>query len=73
MIFGQPVKRIVDEEVADDSAVRTIEVDALAPRRTVPIGKKLRRIRPEIISLRTKMVVDDIQQNHDSAVMSALN
>src|SRR5271170_4384534 len=73
MIFSQPVERIVDEEITDHSAFWTIEVDAVSPRRGVSIGKELWRVRPEVISLGAKMVVDHIQQNHDAALMSALN
>ena len=41
MIFGQPVERIVNEEIADDSTLGAIEVDAVSPRSTVSIGKEL--------------------------------
>src|SRR5579863_2675715 len=44
MIFSQPVERIVDEEITDHSAFWTIEVDAVSPRRAVPIGKELWRV-----------------------------
>src|SRR5208282_1067760 len=71
MIFGQPIEGIMDKEVPDDLAFRAIEVDAVAPGSTVPIGKELWRVRTEIISFRAKMVVDNIQQNHHSAVMGA--
>ena len=32
VIFGQPVQGIVDEEVADDTAFGSIEIDAVCPR-----------------------------------------
>ncbi len=39
----------------------------------MPVGKELRRIDGKIVSLRAKMVIDDIQQNHDSAGVGALH
>src|SRR6202158_4543630 len=73
MVFGQPVERVVDEEVPHDLTVEAIEVDAVPPGSRVPIGKELWRVRPEIISFRAKVVVDNIQQNHESGVMATLN
>src|SRR5260370_39246887 len=73
MVFGQPVERVVDEEVPHDSAVSAIEVDAVSPGSRVPISKELWRVGPEIISFRAKVVVDNIQQDHQSAVIGTLN
>src|SRR5580692_8882046 len=73
IIFSQPVQRIVDEEITDDPAVWTIEIDTVSPGSTVPIGKELWRVGPKIISFRAEVVVNDIQQNHHSALMGALN
>src|ERR1035441_1722772 len=73
LVFGQPVERVVDEEVPHDFAVGAIEVEAVSPGSRVPISKELWRVRPEIISFRAKVVVDNIQQNHQSAVMGTLN
>ena len=55
------------------AAIWAIEVNSVAPRSAMAIGKKLRRVRPQIIPFRAKVVVDHIQQNHESAVMRALN
>src|ERR1039458_621141 len=73
MVFGQPVESVVDEEVPHDSAVEAIEVDAVSPGSRVPISEELWRVGPEIISFRAKVVVDNIQQNHEPAVMGTLN
>src|SRR6202035_4068170 len=59
-IFRQPVQGIVNEKVAHSTTLRPVEVDGLAPRRAVPIGKKLWRVGIEIISLRAEVIVDDI-------------
>src|SRR6266404_696416 len=73
MVFGQPVERVLDEEVPHGTAFRPIKVDGTTPRSEVAVGKKLRRIRIEIVSFRAKMVINDIQQDHDSAAMGPLN
>ena len=73
MVFVQPVERVVDEEVADRPALWAIEVDPVAPRSTMAIGKELRRVGSEIIPFRAKVVVDHVQENHDSAFVRALN
>src|SRR5271156_2206589 len=67
MIFGQPVECIVDKKISDCPAFRSVEIDAVAPGSTMTIGKELRRVQPQIISFRAKVVVNDIQQNHNSA------
>ena len=64
MIFLQPVKRIVDEEIPHWPALRSVKVYGLAPWRMVPVRKKLRRIGAEIVSIRTEVVVNHIQKNH---------
>jgi hypothetical protein len=73
MVFGQPVESVVDEEVPHDSAVEAIEVDAVSPGSRVPISEELWRVGPEIISFRAKVVVNNIQQNHESAFMGTLD
>src|ERR1700693_3849785 len=72
-ILRQPIQGVVDEEVADDPAFRSIEIDGVAPGSLVPVGKKLRRVGVEIISFWAEMVVDHIQQNHHSMVMRTSN
>src|SRR5436305_13373827 len=73
MIFGQPIERVVDEEVPDRPAVNSVKVDGAAPGSVVAIGEKLRRVGVEIISLRPKVVIDHIQKDHHATRMSALN
>ena len=73
MIFGQPVERIVDEEVSDGSTFGPIEINAISPWSTVSISKELWRVRPKIISFRAQVVVHDVEENHDSMLMGALN
>src|ERR1022692_2842614 len=73
MIFVQPVERIVNEEIANRVAFRTVVVDAIAPWSVMAVGKKLRSIGMEIVPLRPKVVVNDIEQNHDAVAVCALN
>src|ERR1700683_81673 len=73
MIFGQPMHRVMNEEVADSAALGSIEIDCVAPWSLVPAGKKLRRIRVQIISFRAEVVVDNIQQDHQPAIVRALH
>src|ERR1700757_4466964 len=73
MVFSQPVESVVDEEVPHDLAVEAIEVDAVSPGSRVPISEELWRVGPEIVSFRAKVVVNNIQQNHESAVMGTLD
>src|ERR1700730_6822650 len=73
MVFGQPVERVVDEEVPHSSAFGPIKVDGTTPRSAVALGKELRRIRIKVISFRAKVVADNIQQDHNSAAMGSLN
>src|SRR5258706_2479008 len=73
MVFGQPVERVLDEEVPHGTAFGPIKVDGTTPRSAVAVGKHLWRIRIKVISFRAKVVVDDIQQDHDAPTMGALN
>src|ERR1700678_1017994 len=73
MVLSQPVQSIVDEEVPHRPALCAIEIDCVAPRSMVVIGEKLRSVEADIISLRAKVVVDDIQENHHPADMRGLN
>src|SRR5579863_5733010 len=73
MKFIQPIKSIVDEELAHGSALAPAEVDRVAPGSVVPAGEELRCIHAQIISFRAKMVVDDIEQDHHSALMGGLH
>src|ERR1035438_8649378 len=73
MVFGQPIQGTMDKEIPYGPAFGPVEVDGVAPGGMVPAGEELRRIHAKIISFWAKMVVNDVQQNHDSAAMSALN
>src|SRR5580698_7740232 len=73
MIFGEPIKRIVDEKIPHDSTLVAIEVDPISPRSMMAVRKKLWSVRIKIITFRAEMVVYDIKQDHDSAAVGGLN
>ncbi len=72
MIVFQPVKRILYEKISDFIAVTGIEIHRLAPWRLVFLGKIVPVI-PEIISLRTHMVVDNIQIDCHAFFMTGIH
>jgi hypothetical protein len=45
MTFGEPIKRVIDEELAHSAAFRAIEVDAVSPWSLVSISKELGCVR----------------------------
>src|ERR1700690_2477943 len=73
MIFVQPIECVVDEKLPDCISFRAVEVNALAPGGMMTIGKELWSVTAEVISYRAKVVVDDIQQNHNSPAVGGLN
>src|SRR5258708_36314920 len=73
MVFRQPVKRVMDEEIPRGSAFIAIEVDGTTPWSVVAFGKKLRSIGIEVVSLRSKMVVNNVQKDLHSTDMSGVH
>ncbi len=55
MEFSNPLQRVLDEIAANIVTLGTIEIDCLAPRSSVKIGKIRTKIR-QIVSLRTQML-----------------
>src|SRR5277367_6750104 len=66
-IVAQPHQRIVAEKLPDLVAVPVVEVDGVAPRRAIAIGK-VRAEFAEITALRTQVIVNDVQ--NDAEIMS---
>ena len=73
VIFLEPVKSIVNEEVAHDTTVRAIEVDRISPGCLMALGKELRRVLVEVIAFRTEVVVDNIEKDHQPFFVRGLN
>ena len=65
-IFVDPVKRIVDEELAHETAPLTVEIDRRSPRRSMARVEELRRVGMQVIALRAEMVVHDVEQHHEA-------
>src|SRR6266480_2657245 len=64
VILLEPVKRIVNKEIADNPASRTIKVDGIAPGGAMATSEKLWSVSAKVIPFRTKVVVDHIQKDH---------
>src|SRR6201998_1937271 len=60
MEFSNPLQRVFNEIAANVVTLRAIEIDGLAPRSSVRIGKIRSKIR-QIVSLRAQMVVYDVE------------
>ena len=73
MIFFEPVKRIVNEIVAHRPVMRAPEIDCGSPGRVVALSKEIGRDRRQVISLRTKMIVNDVEQYGEPAEMARLD
>ena len=68
-----PVEGVVDHEFAHRAAVRPVEIDCRSPRRLMPVGKGLRCDRVNVGALGAEMVVDDVEQHHQPAVMGSFD
>src|SRR5580704_6618346 len=67
-----PFQRILDEISADLIALCVIEINGLSPRRLVQVGK-IRSEISQVITLWTKMVVDDIEHYRDFQFMASVD
>src|SRR5215471_10601663 len=63
-IFLDPVERVVNEIVAHWATLRAIKVDGLPPGSPVAISEILWRIQVKVVSFRSEVVVDNIQEDH---------
>ena len=72
-IFFEPIESVVDHEVAHRPAQRSVKIECCAPWRMVPLGEEIRRDRREIIPLRAEVVVDDVEENGEAALMASLD
>src|SRR5579864_6013947 len=64
VILLQPVKRVVNEIIANRTAPRPVKVDGRTPRRAMTVGKKLRRVKRQVIPFWTEVVINHVQENH---------
>src|SRR5215467_6919037 len=73
VVLLQPIQGVVDEEFANCPAVRSVKVDRISPRRLIAIGEELWRVFAKVVPFRSKVVVNHIQQDHESGSMSGLH
>ena len=61
----QPHQRVLDQELAHERAVVSLEVDGRAPAGAVARGEEAFRVEVQVIQLRPEMVIDDVEIDHD--------
>src|SRR5260370_10763175 len=71
MELSNPLQRVFDEIAANVITLRAIEIDRLAPRSPIQIGKIRGKIL-QIIPLRTQMVVNDVEHYRSSFLVASV-
>src|SRR3954471_14914354 len=66
---AQPVERVLDGEPAH---LRLGIVDRIAPRR-ISGGEELRRVTAKIIAIRPKVIIDDVEEHHQAALVGRID
>src|SRR5688572_6202478 len=72
VVLAYPVDSIVDDQTANSITVHSIVVDGRAPRGLMPVSKYW-AVKREIISVWSKVVVDNVEQYGDAALMGSIN
>src|SRR5580700_6036002 len=67
-----PFQRILDEISADLIALGVVEIDGLSPRRLVEV-REIRTEISQVVTLWTKMVVDDVEHYRDFEFMAGVD
>ena len=73
MKLFDPIFSVLDEEVAHGSRLGPVKLDRVAPWRLVPVGEEVWRIKPEEVPFGTEVVVNDVEQYRDSALVRSLD
>src|SRR5262245_36074046 len=73
MKFLDPITRVGDEKLSHWPAVRSGKVDRYAPFVFVAIGKIVRRKLLEIVSIRSEVVVNDVENHAESERVRAIH
>ena len=73
VVFLDPVECVVDEEIAHHSTVAAIEINRFSPGSLMALGEEIRSVLAQIISLRAKVVVDHVQEDHQFSGVSGLD
>ena len=72
VILAQPVERVFDDEAADVSAAGVVVIDGIAPGSFVAGGEVRAELR-EVISLVAEVVVDDIEEDGEAALVGGID
>ena len=73
MMLFDPVSGVGDKEFAHRRAIRSVEIDRLAPFIGMAVGEISRREGRQIIPVRPEMVVDDVDNDREADRMSAVD
>src|SRR3984957_6417068 len=68
-----PIFGVLDEKVAHWARFGSVKLDCIPPRRLVPAGKEIGCVKGQKIPFRTEMVVNDVKQRCDPALVSSLD
>ena len=69
----EPIFGVLDEKVAHGARVGSVKLDRVAPWRLVPAGEEFGRVEREEIPFGTEVVVNDVKQHCDPALMRRLD
>ena len=72
VILAQPVESVFDDEAADVQAAGVVVIDGVAPGGFVAAGEVGAELR-EVISLIAQVVVDDIEEDGEAALVSGID
>ena len=72
VVMGQPHQRVVDQEAAHLGRPGFFEVDCVTPGRGMVIGEVRSKL-AQVITYRTKVVVDHVQQHGESFAMACIH
>src|ERR1700757_4127097 len=68
----QPVQRVLDEESDYFITLFAIEIHRLSPRSLIAVSEVRSEV-GEVVSFRTEMVVDDVQNDRQPFLMASVN
>src|SRR5947207_1350169 len=72
MKFVDPLQRVVNEKPANVVAMWPVEIDRHSPWRLVAIGEIRCEFR-EVIPFRTEVVVDDVEEKREAALVTGID
>ena len=69
---GNPLERVLHEEVAHFVRTGSVVVEGVAPWRAVPL-REVRAVRSEHVAFRTEVVVDDVEHDGQAPLMTGID